>query len=445
MKNAPQSIALACGMFLALSATAETSLDELIQRELPSLVETYQRLHAAPELSHHEEKTSAFLAKELRALGFDTTERVGKYANSAWTCYGVVAVLKNGDGPTVLARTDLDGLPVEEKTGVAYASKAKAKSDSGEEVAAMHACGHDIHITSLLGSAQALVQIRDQWRGTLVLIGQPAEEPGHGAKALLDDGLYTRFPKPDFALALHDNAELETGKVGVTPGYLLSSATTIDITVRGIGGHGAWPEKTKDPVVAAAQIILALQTIVSRENSPRDPVVITVGSIHGGLKPNIIPDEVKLQLTVRAYKEEVRLKLVAAIERVAKGIAAAAGIPDDRAPIVKVAGSTPATYSDPALTQRLTGVFEKALGAENVARLDPVMGSEDFARFGLEGHQIPICLFWVGAADPAKVAASQKSGVSLPSLHSPLFAPVPEPTIRTAVKAMTSAVVELMK
>jgi amidohydrolase len=430
----------------AASASAQQSLDSLIDREIGSLVATYKTLHAAPELSHHEDKTSSFFAGQLRALGYTVTEHVGKFERPEWVGYGVVAVMKNGDGPTVLVRTDLDALPVDEKTGLPYASTVKTKNDAGQDVSVMHACGHDIHITTMLGTAKMLAELKDQWRGTLVLIGQPAEETIDGARAMLRDGLFTRFPKPDFAIALHDNAELETGKVGYIPGYALASSTTVEIKIRGLGGHGSKPEATKDPVVLAAEVILALQTIVSRENSPLDPAVVTVGSIHGGTRPNIIPDEVNLQLTVRAYKEEVRLKLLSAIERITKGIALAAGFPVDRAPIVKVSETevTKATYNDPALTERLAGVFVKALGQENVVQSAPIMASEDFGYFGLD-HQIPTSMFWLGAVDPAKVKQSKETGTPLPSLHSALFAPVPEPTLRTGVKAMTSAVLELMK
>jgi amidohydrolase len=425
----------------------QAGLDALLDRELPSLVSTYETLHAAPELSHHEEKTSAFLASRLRALGYTVTEHVGKYAHPGWVGYGVVGVLKNGDGPTVLVRTELDALPVEEKTGLPYASKVRAQDDSGHEVGVMHACGHDIHITSLLGTARMLAELKGDWRGTLVMIGQPAEETIDGAKAMLDDGLYTRFPRPDYALALHDTPALSAGKVGYTPGYALASSTSVDVVMRGIGGHGSAPQAAKDPIVAAAQFVLALQAIVSREVSPFDPAVVTVGSIHGGTRYNIIPDEVHLQLTVRTYKEEVRRQILTSLERMAVSVARASGIPESRAPIVKPSDTeyTPATYNDPRLTERLAHAFEEELGAKNVVELPPVMASEDFCRFGLEDRQIPICDFSLGAVDPAKLAESRRTGVPLPGLHSSLWAPVPEPTIRTGVKAMTSAVLDLLK
>jgi len=439
-------IILLLGFMPATPVQAQQSLDAMVDRELAALVSTYKMLHAAPELSHYEIKTSAFFASQLRALGYTVTENVGKYAQPNWKGYGVVAMMKNGDGPTVLVRTDLDALPVEEKTGLPYASTVKTKNDAGQDVSVMHACGHDIHITNMLGTAKMLAQLKDQWRGTLVLIGQPAEETIDGAKAMLADGLYSKIPKPDFAIALHDNAELEAGKVAYCPGFALANSTSVEITIRGLGGHGSKPEATKDPIVVAAQTIVALQTIVSRENSPLDPAVVTVGSIHGGAKSNIIPDEVKLLLTVRSYKEEVRQHILASIARIAKNIALAAGIPEALAPIVKVSDTevTPATYNDPKLTERLAGTFEKTLGAGNVVKWPPIMGSEDFGNFSLD-NQIPSCMFWLGAIEPAKVEASKKSGKPLPSLHSSLFEPLPEPTLRTGVKAMTAAVLELMK
>ncbi len=418
----------------------------MIDRDIGSLVETYKILHAAPELSHREEKTSAFLATQLKALGFSVTEHVGKFERPEWSGYGVVAVMKNGDGPTVLVRTDIDALPVEEKTGLPYASKVRTKNDAGQEVGVMHACGHDIHITSLIGTAKLLVELKNQWRGTLVLIGQPAEETIDGARAMLKDDLYTRFPKPDFAIALHDSPDYAAGTVSLTPGYTMASSTNIDITIRGLGGHGSRPEQTKDPVVLTSQIVLALQTIVSRENSPLDPAVITVGSIHGGTRYNIIPDEMHLQLTVRAFKEEVRQKLLASIERVTKGVAVAAGIPSDRAPIVKVSETevTTATYNTPALTERVASTLGKALGEGNVFKGSPIMSSEDFGYFSLN-QQIPSAYFFIGSSDPLTLKQSKETGVPMPSLHSALFAPVPEPTLRTGIKAMTAAVLELMK
>ena len=422
-------------------------IDTLIDRELPSLITIYKTLHRAPELSHREEKSSSLLATELRAAGFTVAERFGVYERPDWTAYGVVAVMKNGDGPTVLVRSDMDALPVVEKTDLPYASTVRTRNDAGQETGVMHACGHDIHMTTLIGAGRVLAALRDQWHGTLMLVGQPAEETVDGARAMLAGGLYEKFGKPDYAVALHDNADFEAGKIGWCPGYALAGATSLDIIVRGLGGHGSRPEATRDPVVVASQIVLALQTIVSRENSPFDPAVVTVGTIHGGTKRNIIPDEVTLQLTVRAYKEEVRTRILASIERISRGIALAAGIPEERAPIVRVIDNevTPATWNDPDLTERLARSLAAALGPENVVKRDPVMGSEDFGRFALEGHPIPTTMLWLGAVDPAKIESSRRTGAPLPSLHSSLFAPLPEPTIRTGVKGMTTAVLELMR
>jgi hippurate hydrolase len=445
MKKALLIVAL-IAIPLGPGVRAQSPVDAMIDREIAQLVSTYKMLHAAPELSHYEEKTSIFLAAQLRSFGYTVTERVGKYDRPQFSGYGVVAIMKNGAGPTVLVRADIDALPVEEKNNVPYASKVKTKNELGQEVSVMHACGHDVHITNLIGTAKILAALKDQWRGTLVLIGQPAEETVDGARAMLADGLYTRFPKPDFAVGLHDSADAEAGKILYAPGYAMASSTSVDLTIRGLGGHGSKPEATKDPIVVASQIILALQTIVSRENSPLDPAVVTIGSIHGGAKRNIIPDEVLLQLTIRTYKEEVRQHIIASIERIAKGVAAAAGIPDDRAPIMKVIESenAPSLYNDPQLSERLVAAIGKAIGTENVIKSAPLMASEDFGIFSLD-HQIPSFYFWLGAMSPEKLAASKQSGRPLPSLHSSLFEPLPEPTLRTGVKAMTTAVLELMK
>ncbi len=445
MNNASVLSALFLFSFIVAPLQARQSVDGIIERELPALLETYKYLHLNPEISYHEQKTSEFVAKELRTLGFEVSERVGKYANPARVSYGLVAVMKNGIGPTVLVRTDLDALPIEEKTGLPYASSVKTKDDAGQEVSVMHACGHDIHMASFLGTATVLSQLKERWKGTVVMIGQPSEERGAGARAMLDGGLYARFPRPDFILALHDNATMEAGKVGLCEGYTLASVTSVDISVRGIGGHGAYPHLTKDPVVVASEIVLALQTIVSRENSPLDPAVVTVGSIHGGTKHNIIPDEVHLQITVRAYKEDVRKKILASIERIARGLAAAAGLPSERMPVVKADESeyTASTYNNPDFTRRVARSFESALGKENVLKVEPVMGGEDFGAYSLD-DKIPLCIFWLGAIDPAKVEKSRKDGTPLPSLHSSQFAPLPEPTIRTGVRATVAAVLELL-
>ncbi|MGH9792216.1 MAG: amidohydrolase [Candidatus Acidiferrales bacterium] len=437
-------------LLVAPSSQAQQKLEPLAEKELPSLVALYKKLHAAPELSHHEKETAAAIARELRAAGFEVTENVGKFDDASLTSYGLVGVMRNGEGPTVLIRTDLDGLPVTEATGLPYASKVRAKNPQGQDVGVMHACGHDMHMSSFVGTARLLAALKNQWRGTVVMVGQPAEEVVTGAKALLADGLYTRFPKPDFALALHDWTDYPAGTIAVVPGFALSSANEVDITVRGIGAHGSRPEASKDPIVLAAQIVLALQTIVSREVSPFDPAVVTVGSIHGGSKHNIISDEVKLQLTVRSYQEVVRSKVLAAIERIAVNTARAAGLPDDRLPLVTVNKIfAPATYNDPALTARVAAAAKRVLGDDKVVEGKPVMGSEDIGHFGgppdASGRRIPVCMFFVGGADPAKLEAARKgAGPPIPSLHSPLWAPIPEPTIRTGVLAMTAATLDLL-
>jgi amidohydrolase len=440
-------LALASVLAATSAAAQNPAIDAKVDQELPSLVSTYEALHAAPELSHHEDKTAALLANELRGFGFDVTEHVGKYPNPQWQGHGIVAVMRNGAGPTVMVRADMDALPVEESTGLPYASHVRTKNDAGVDVGVMHACGHDIHVTSLIGTAKLLASVKDQWHGTLVLIGQPSEETIDGAKSMLADDLYSRIPKPDYALALHDSSELETGKIGYTPGYALASSTSVDVIIRGRGAHGSRPEVSKDPIVLASEFVMAIQTIVSRENSPFDPAVVTVGSIHGGTKYNIIPDDVHLQLTIRTYKEEVRQHILASLDRIAKGLALAGGVPEDRAPIVKASDTevTPAMYNDPSLTEREVAALKRGLGVENVVEKPAVMGSEDFGQFGLEGHKIPTFMFMVGAIDSDRIAASQKTGVPLPSLHSALFWPVPEPTIRTGVRAMSVAVLELMK
>jgi hippurate hydrolase len=425
----------------------EQPVEKIAQGELPSLLAIYKDIHSHPELSTREEKTSALVAKELRAVGCEVTENFGKYDNPNLKCYGVVGIMKNGTGPTVLVRTDLDALPVEEDTGLPYASKVTTKGDDGREVHVMHACGHDAHMSAFIGTARALQRLKDQWSGTIMFIGQPAEETVGGARAMLKAGLYNRFGKPDFALGFHDKADLQTGHIGITPGYTYANVDSVDVTVRGIGGHGAYPHKTKDPVILAAEMINAWQTIASRENNPLDPIVVTVGSIHGGTKHNIIPDEVKMQLTVRTYKTEVRDRVLKAIDEIAKGIASAGGVPADRAPIVSVLKDqfTPATYNNPDLTKRLVGVWKNVLGADNVEILDPTMGGEDFSEYSLPDHSIPAVDFHIGAVDPEKIAQFKKEGKELPSLHSSKFAPVPEPTIRIGIVGMTSAVLELMK
>ena len=445
--------------FAAGGARAQSRLAPLVERELPALVSTYKLLHASPELSHQEKQTAALVARELRALGYEVTEKVGKYHRPEWTAYGVVGVLRNGAGPTVLVRADMDALPYDpergEATGLPYASKVRAVDDEGKQVSVMHACGHDAHVAALLGTAKLLARARSDWRGTLVLVAQPSEEKIDGALALLNDGLYTRFPRPDAAVALHVKADLEAGRVGVVSGPAFANSTTVLIKVRGKGSHGSRPEDSIDPVVIAAELVLSLQSIVSRENKPTEPAVVTVGSIRGGEAPNIIPDEVELKLTVRSYDRAVQRKILAAIRRKAVNIAEAAGVPPDLLPEVTVVQpEAQVVYNDPALTERLAGVFRRELGAENVATVEKIMGGEDFSRYAalvdenisVDGpaKEVPICMFYVGAADPAKLAEARKAG-RLPTTHQNTFAPVPEPTLRTGVRAMTAAVLELLK
>ena len=440
------SIVLLSTLLPALASTQPTP-QSIADAELPSLLAIYKDIHAHPELSGHEERTAALVAKELRTAGCQVNEHLGKYENSKLKGYGVVGVMKNGDGPTVLVRTDMDALPVEEETGLAYASKIVAQNDEGKDVHVMHACGHDAHMAAFIGTARALRKLKDQWHGTIVFVAQPAEELGTGARALLRDGLYQKFGKPNFALGFHDKADLETGRIGVTEGYTTANVDSVDVTVRGVGGHGAYPHKTKDPIVLAAMMINDWQTITSRENNPLDPIVVTVGSIHGGTKNNIIPDEVKMQLTVRTYKSETRERVLAAIERITNGIAAAGGVPPDRAPIITVSKDQfcPATYNNPELTKRLVAVWKNSLGNENVKIVDAVMGGEDFSEYSLSDHSIPAVNFHIGAVEPAKIAEYKQAGKELPTLHSSKFAPVPEPTIRVGIIGMTSAVLDVMK
>jgi len=438
-----------CSLTLVpFARAADQTPTKLADQELPSLLKIYQDIHSNPELSGQEQRTSAIVAKELKAAGCEVTDHIGKYETAGLTGYGVVGLMKNGDGPVVLVRTDMDALPVEEETGLPYASKVVAKNEAGEEVHVMHACGHDVHIATFVGVARALGQLKGQWHGTIVFVGQPAEEAFGGAKAMLKDGLYQRFPKPNYALGFHDNAQLEIGRIGVTSGYTYANVDSIDVTIPGIGGHGAYPHRTKDPIVLSAEIINQWQTIASRENNPLDPIVVTVGSIHGGTKHNIIPNEVKMQLTVRTYKSEVRERVLAAIEQIAKGCAMAGGWPADKVPQVHVRRDqfVPATYNNPELTKRLVDVWKESLGEANVEMVDATMGGEDFSEFSLPDHSIPAVDFHVGGVAPDKIAASKKPGAPpLPSLHSSKFAPIPEPTIRTGMIAMTSAVLDLMK
>lgn len=421
-------------------------LDARVGKQIDSLVATYKHLHENPELSAQEKETSALIAAELRKMGYEVTDHFGRYEDASLTGYGVVGVLRNGTGPTVMVRTDMDALPVVEKTGLPYASKVKVKRADGAEVGVMHACGHDIHMSVFLGTARVLSEMKDRWSGTLVLIGQPAEETVGGAEAMLKAGLYTKFPKPKYVLALHDTSAIPVGTVAWRAGTVLAGSDSMDITVRGYGGHGAAPQAVKDPIVVASELVVMLQTIVSREMDPQLPTVITVGSFHAGTKHNIVPDEAHLQLTVRTMNPAQREKVLAAITRITNSVAAAAGIPAERAPIIEVAADhVPATSNDPALAARVGSALERGLGKENVLPGESVMASEDFSLYALEEPKPPTCIFWLGAADPAKLRDAKEKGTRLPGPHSSEFAPVPEPAIRTGVKAMSSAVMDLMK
>jgi hippurate hydrolase len=431
---------LAFGLVSRSHAAATPELRDVVAAkvaaEYASLEAIYKQLHANPELSFMETNTAALVAKELRALGLEVTEKVGNT--------GVVGVLKNGAGPTVLVRADMDGLPVKELTGIPWASQAVVKDMAGRDQPAMHACGHDLHVTGMIGTARALVALKDQWKGTLVFVAQPAEEIVAGARAMLTDGLYTRFPKPDFALALHVSSVRPAGQVGIVEGTPYASVSSVDIVVQGVGGHGSQPQTTRDPIVLAAQIVTALQTIVSRETRPGTPAVVTVGTIQGGTKRNIISESVKLELTLRAFEDKVMEGMIAAIRRICEGTARAAGVPEDRLPVVTVTSeSTPVTVNDAALTRRMTGTFKAWLGDQRVVPSPPTTGGEDFSEFGRTVHRVPIFIWGIGAADPAKFEAANKKGESLPSNHSPLAAFVPDPTLQTCITTMTAAVLEL--
>ncbi len=424
-------------------AQNSSNLADSVQAQLPALTETYKHFHRNPELSHHEEKTSAYLATELRKAGYTVTEHVGKYPDGS-QAYGVVALLENGAGPRLLIRSDMDALPVEERTGLDYASTVRTTNLEGQDVAVMHACGHDIHMTVLLGTAREMAARKAQWHGTLMLVGQPSEEVVDGARAMLADGLYERFGRPDFVLSEHDDPATPTGSIAIKGGPLLASSTSIALTIRGIGGHGSAPQAGKDPIVLAAEFILVAQTIVSRQIDPQQPAVLTVGTIHGGTKNNIIPDEVTLGLTLRTYSKPLRDRIIADIKRTAEGLARTYGVPEDRMPVMKVDGGTEATFNDPGLADRVRKSAATALGPDRVLEADSVMGSEDVGYFSLD-NKIPAVMFRLGASAPDKLAESKRTGVPLPGLHSALFAPVYEPTISTGVTAMTAMALDLLK
>jgi amidohydrolase len=437
--------AITMAVLPAIAQTTSSDLAASAAKQLPSLTETYKHFHRNPELSHHEEKTSALLAAELRKLGYTVTERVGKYADGS-QAYGVVAILQNGTGPRLLIRADMDALPVVEKTGLDYASTVRSTNAQGQDVGVMHACGHDIHTTVLLGVAKEMADRKTLWHGTLMLIGQPSEETIDGARAMLADGLYERFGKPDVVLSEHDDSAHAAGSVALKSGPMLASSTSIDVTMRGIGAHGSAPQLSKDPVLMAAEFIVLAQTIVARQIDPQQPAVLTVGMIHGGAKRNIIPEEVTMGLTLRTYSDKVRDQIIADIRRTAEGVATGYGVPQDRMPIVTVSQTeiTPVESNDPALTERMRKAAINALGADHVDPADSVMGSEDVGLFSLDG-KIPAMMFRLGAADSGKLAHAQETGVPLPGPHSPLFAPVYAPTIETGVTAMTAMALDVLK
>lgn len=430
MKSVVVLLSFLCGAAIAPNSRAE-SLALWTETHIDSLVQLYFHFHRHPELSFQEKETSARIASEWKAAGYEVTSNVGGY--------GVVAVLRNGDGPTVMLRTDLDALPVREETGLEYASKVTVSNEDGSQTGVMHACGHDIHMTSLVGVARFLATNRDRWSGTLMLIGQPAEERVGGAKAMLKDGLFTRFPKPDFGLALHVAHDIAAGHVGYRAGYSLANVDSVDITMKGRGGHGSAPHTTIDPVVQAAELVVSLQTIVSREIKPLEPAVITVGSIHGGTKHNIIGDTCRLQLTVRSYSEDVRKHLLEAIKRKAKAVALGhrAAEPD-----VRFSEGTPSLYNDDDLAARLGPVFVRTVGADKVQMVEPVMGAEDFSLYGKAG--VPILMYRLGSVSQRRLDQYSMAGQTPPSLHSAVYYPDFEETLRTGISTMCNAVIELM-
>lgn len=423
---------------LSMPAAAQELAPE-VQKQMPSLMEIYRDLHANPELSFMEVRSAGILAAEARKLGYKVTEKVGGT--------GVVAVLENGPGPVVLVRADMDALPVIEQTGLPGASKVRVTTKEGVETGVMHACGHDTHMTAWIGTARLMAANKDKWSGALVMIGQPAEERGAGARMMLADGLYTRFPRPQYALAFHDAAQFPAGMIGYTPGYALANVDSVDILVKGLGGHGAYPQATKDPIVLASRIVTTLQTLVSREISPLDSAVVTVGSFHAGAKHNIIPDEARLQLTVRSYTDEVRAKLLDGIARIAKGEAIAAGMPEDKMPVVTVEKDefTPAMFNTVDFTNEMAGFLKTRFGEKRVMQLPPVMGGEDFSRFSREENKdIKSLIIWVGGVPQAEYDAAKKEGRTLPSLHSPFWAPDAPVVISTATEALTAMAMKLM-
>ncbi|MBB1453473.1 M20 family metallopeptidase [Pseudoalteromonas sp. SG43-5] len=424
-------------LLLASPLVQANGLDLNLSKAMPAIEKFYLDLHQSPELSYHEQKTGKKIADRLTQLGFKVTSNVGGF--------GVVGIYKNGEGPTVMIRTDTDGLPIIEQTGKSYASKVKVIDEHGAKVGVMHGCGHDIHMSSFIGTAEQLIAHKKQWQGTLMMVAQPAEEVGGGAKAMLSEGLFSKYAKPDHIIALHVSASVPSGKVSMKNEYTMASVDSVDITIKGKGGHGAYPHTTIDPVVIAARTVLALQTITSRELSPLEPSVITVGSIHGGSKHNVISDEVKLQLTLRSYNPDVRSAQIAAIKRITAGIAQSAGLNESNYPVIYVHEdeSIPSTYNNPAQTDIVRNSIASAIGDTNVLETQAVMAGEDFGLYGRTDENIPITLFWLGGVNQAQYADSIKTGEVLPSLHSSKFAPDYKVAIPTGIKAMSNAAVAL--
>lgn len=424
-------------LLLASPLVQANGLDLNLSKAMPAIEKFYLDLHQSPELSYHEQKTGKKIADRLTQLGFKVTSNVGGF--------GVVGIYKNGEGPTVMIRTDTDGLPIIEQTGKSYASKVKVIDEHGAKVGVMHGCGHDIHMSSFIGTAEQLIAHKKQWQGTLMMVAQPAEEVGGGAKAMLSEGLFSKYAKPDHIIALHVSASVPAGKVSMKNEYTMASVDSVDITIKGKGGHGAYPHTTIDPVVIAARTVLALQTITSRELSPLEPSVITVGSIHGGSKHNVISDEVKLQLTLRSYNPDVRSAQIAAIKRITAGIAQSAGLNESNYPVIYVHEdeSIPSTYNNPAQTDIVRNSIASAIGDTNVLETQAVMAGEDFGLYGRTDENIPITLFWLGGVNQAQYADSIKTAEVLPSLHSSKFAPDYKVAIPTGIKAMSNAAVAL--
>lgn len=424
-------------LLFATPAVAEPVRDA-VASDMTSLMTIYRDLHANPELSFEEVKSAAKLAAEFRKLGFQVTEKVGRT--------GVVAVMKNGPGPVLALRADMDGLPVPEQTGLPFASKATGKTREGLVTPIMHACGHDTHMTALIGTARRMAAMKQAWSGTLVLYAQPAEEIGSGAAAMLADGLYTRFPRPQTVIGFHDAASMPAGVIGIRSGYALANVDSVDIVVKGVGGHGAYPNTTKDPIVLASRIVTALQTLVSRELDPQDSAVVTVGSFQAGAKHNIIPDEARLLLTVRSYSPATRQMLLDGIARIAKGEAIASGMPEERMPVVTVKDEfTPSTFNTEPLSGQMKTLFTERFGKDRVIDTPAVMGGEDFSRYYLADKNIQSLIFWVGGVSKAQWDKAGGDAGKLPSLHSPFWAPEAEAVIATATEAMTAAALETLK